>query len=77
MKAYILINTNLGEVNEVLVELRKMEEIKNAYSTTGPYDIIALMESGDLVSLGNIIVQKVQKVEGVSGTLTCVVVESV
>lgn len=76
MRAYILINTKLGEVNEVLVELRKMEEIKNAYSTTGPYDIIALMESEDLVSLGNIIVQKVQKVEGVSSTLTCVVVES-
>ena len=76
MKAYILINTKLGEVNEVLVELRKMEEIKNAYSTTGPYDIIALMESEDLVSLGNIIVQKVQKVEGVSSTLTCVVAES-
>jgi len=76
VRAYILINTKLGEVNEVLVELRKMEEIKNAYSTTGPYDIIALMESEDLVSLGNIIVQKVQKVEGVSSTLTCVVVES-
>ena len=75
MKAYILINAGLGVVSDVLANLRKMVEIKNANSIVGPYDIIALIESDDLSTLGNVIVQKIQKVPGVSKTLTCMIVE--
>ncbi|GAH81762.1 unnamed protein product, partial [marine sediment metagenome] len=59
MKAYILINAGLGVVSDVLDDLRKINEIKSANSTAGPYDIIAFMESSDLSSLGDTIVQKI------------------
>jgi len=75
MKAYILINAGLGVVSDVLDNLRKINEIKSANSTAGPYDIIAFMESSDLSSLGDTIVQKIQKVPGVSKTLTCIIIE--
>lgn len=75
MKAYILINAGLGVVNDVLGNLRKINEIKSANSTAGPYDIIAFVESDDLSGLGNTIVQKIQKVPGVSKTLTCIIIE--
>lgn len=75
MKAYILINAGLGVVSDVLDDLRKINEIKSANSTAGPYDIIAFMESNDLSSLGDTIVQKIQKVPGVSKTLTCIIIE--
>jgi len=75
MKAYILINTGLGVVSDVLDDLRKINEIKSSNSTAGPYDIIAFVESGDLSGLGNIIVQKIQKISGVSKTLTCIIIE--
>ncbi|GAG63395.1 hypothetical protein ES705_01334 [subsurface metagenome] len=75
MKAYILINAGLGVVSDVLDDLRKINEIKSANSTAGPYDIIAFMESSDLSSLGDTIVQKIQKVPGVSKTLTCIIIE--
>ncbi len=75
MKAYILINAGLGIVSDVLDDLRKIDEIKSANSTAGPYDIIAFMESSDLSSLGDTIVQKIQKVPGVSKTLTCIIIE--
>lgn len=75
MKAYILINAGLGVVSDVLDDLRKINEIKSANSTAGPYDIIAFMESSNLSSLGDTIVQKIQKVPGVSKTLTCIIIE--
>lgn len=75
MKAYILINAGLGVVSDVLDNLRKINEIKSANSTAGPYDIIAFMESSDLSSLGDTIVQKIQKIPGVSKTLTCIIIE--
>ncbi len=75
MKAYILINAGLGVVSDVLDDLRKINEIKSANLTAGPYDIIAFMESSDLSSLGDTIVQKIQKVPGVSKTLTCIIIE--
>jgi len=75
MKAYILINAGLGIVSDVLDDLRKIDEIKSANSTIGPYDIIALIESSNLSGLGNTIVQKIQKVPGVSKTLTCMIIE--
>jgi len=75
MKAYILITAGLGVVSDVLDDLRKINEIKSANSTAGPYDIIAFMESSDLSSLGDTIVQKIQKVPGVSKTLTCIIIE--
>ena len=75
MKAYILISVGLGVVNDVLDNLRKINEIKSAHSTVGPYDIIAFIESSDLPGLGDIIVQKIQKISGVSKTLTCMIIE--
>ncbi len=75
MQAYILINTNIGVVDTALAEIKKIEEVKDAYSITGPYDIIAFVESENLSSLGSAVVQKVQKVEGISKTLTCIIVE--
>jgi len=75
VSAYILINTEIGKVDEALTGLKEIEEVKSAYSITGPYDIIAFVESEDLVSLGSMVVQKVQKVEGISKTLTCLIVK--
>lgn len=72
MQAYILITTDAGKVMDVLGSIREIEGVKSAHATIGPYDIISFVEfenPGDLTSL---IVEKIQKVGGVSRTLTCI-----
>ena len=72
MQAYILITTDAGKVMGVLAEIRTIEGVKSAHATIGPYDIIAFVEFENPSDLANLIVDKIQKVGGVSRTLTCI-----
>jgi len=72
MQAYILITTDAGKVMSALAEIRTIEGVKNAHATIGPYDIIAFVEFEDPSDLTSLIVDKIQKVGGVSRTLTCI-----
>ena len=72
MQAYILITIDAGKVMSALAEIKTIEGVKSAHATIGPYDIIAFVgfeTPGDLTSL---VVDKIQKVDGVSRTLTCI-----
>jgi len=72
MFAYILITTDTGKVMDVLVSIKTIEGVKSAYSTIGPYDIIAFVEFENPADLTSLIVDKIQKIEGISRTLTCI-----
>ena len=76
MQAYVLITTDAGKVMSALAEIRAIEGVKNAHATIGPYDIIAFVEFGNPGDLTGLIVDKIQKAEGVSRTLTCIAVSS-
>ena len=75
MKAYILIKIRPGEVKQVVKQLRKIDMVKNAEMTLGPYDAIAIVESGDLGKLGSLIASEIQPIPGVEQTLTCLAIE--
>ncbi len=72
MQAYILITTDAGKVMGALAEIRVIEGVKSAHATIGPYDIIAFVEFDKPNDLTSLIVDKIQKVGGVSRTLTCI-----
>jgi len=72
MFAYILITTDTGKVMDVLVSIKTIEGVKSAHSTIGPYDIIAFVEFENPADLTSLIVDKIQKIEGISRTLTCI-----
>jgi DNA-binding Lrp family transcriptional regulator len=42
---------------------------------SGPYDVIARASAADMDALGQLVVAKVQAVEGIIRTLTCPIVE--
>jgi DNA-binding Lrp family transcriptional regulator len=60
---------------DVLTAIRAIEGVKTAHATIGPYDIIAFVEFADPASLTSLIVNKIQKIEGISRTLTCITSE--
>ncbi len=49
--------------------------ILSADTATGPFDVIALVESEDLDRLGQAVTEGIQRIQGVERTTTCLVVE--
>jgi DNA-binding Lrp family transcriptional regulator len=75
MKAYILIKIRTGEVKEVVQQLRKLDSVKSAEMTFGPYDAIAVVESENVSQLGTLLATMIQPIPGIEQTLTCLAVD--
>ena len=71
-RAYILIETRVGQARNVLTALRAMENVAESDIITGTYDLIALAEADDMVALVDLVTAQVQNIEGVERTITCV-----
>lgn len=78
MRAYVLIESVVGKANAVAVGVTKLKfddaNVVSVDAVTGPFDVIALLESDDLDKLGRAITDGIQQVEGVQRTTTCLVV---
>jgi DNA-binding Lrp family transcriptional regulator len=73
-RAYVLVETAVGKTKAVVTSLKKMEGIKSVDTVTGPYDVIAIVEAPTLNDVGDIITSKIHAVDGISRTVTCLVV---
>lgn len=72
-KAYLLIETNIGEILSLQNAIAKINGVKTVNTVTGPYDMIALLEAESADQIGQVILNKIRKLPGVSRTLTCIV----
>jgi DNA-binding Lrp family transcriptional regulator len=72
--AYILIQNEVGSSSDVARDVVLIEGVTSAEVVTGPYDVIALAEAGNIDELGRLVVGRVQAIEGVTRTLTCPVI---
>jgi len=68
ISAYVFIECTAGAARDVAKEATKIQGVKRANATTGPYDVIALVEAPDINILGDFIVTKIQ---GNSRDLRC------
>ena len=75
ISAYVFIECRAGAAREVAQEVSKIKGVVRANATTGPYDVIALVEATDMNVLGDFIVTKIQSLSGVLRTQTNVVVD--
>ncbi|MEU4115786.1 Lrp/AsnC ligand binding domain-containing protein [Kitasatospora sp. NPDC028055] len=74
VQAYILIQTEVGKATAVAETIARIPGVLTAEDVTGPYDVIVKAEAETVDDLGRMVVAKVQKVEGITRTLTCPVV---
>ncbi|MGH9212977.1 MAG: Lrp/AsnC family transcriptional regulator [Acidimicrobiales bacterium] len=72
--AYILIQTEVGKAAQVATEVGDIEGVVSAEDVTGPYDVIARAAANSVDELGQMVVSRVQMIEGITRTLTCPVV---
>ena len=75
VKAFILIEAEVGKGHEVVAALKEIEGVTAADLVTGPYDVIAIVEGQRLDEIGNIVTGKIQPVPGVSRIVSCLVRE--
>ena len=73
-RAYILIETAVGKTREVAGTLREVHGIQSVDVVTGPFDIIAVVDSPDINTMGSLVTERIHSVSGVARTVTCVAV---
>jgi len=74
VQAYILIQTEVGKAASVAEAVGAVAGVTSAEDVTGPYDVIARVESHTVDELGKLVIAKIQDVPGITRTLTCTVV---
>ncbi len=74
VQAYILIQSEIGSSEKVVLATRAVPGVLESFEVTGPYDVIVRCEAGSVDDLGKFIVGAIQKVPGITRTLTCPVV---
>ncbi|HIC95188.1 TPA: Lrp/AsnC family transcriptional regulator [Candidatus Bipolaricaulota bacterium] len=74
VKAYVLATVEAGVGVDVVKTLSAIEGVESAHNVTGPYDVIAFVEVADAEALGELVITRIQTVEGIVETLTCVVI---
>ena len=73
--AIVLINAEVGSEDELLRELRKLDNVSETYAVYGVYDILAKVEAQTMEELKEVITSKVRKLKNLRSSLTMMVVE--
>lgn len=72
--AYVLIQTDVGKAADVAAQVATVAGVVSAEDVTGPYDVIARAEAASVNDLGRMVVNDIQRIEGITRTVTCPVV---
>lgn len=73
--AFILVTVAHGTARKVYDKLAKIPGVVQVNAISGPYDIITIVQGSDFNSIGNLVINKIQPIEGIERTLTCNVIE--
>jgi len=74
VSAYILIQTEVAKAATVARSVQAIAGVVSAEGVTGPYDVIAQAEAATMDELGQMVVGRIQGIEGIIRTVTCPVV---
>ncbi len=74
VEAYILIQATTGASQQVASQLTRVSGVVKAHAVMGPYDVIAFVRVANADEMGDLIVDQMHSLPGISRTLTCSVV---
>ncbi len=72
MKAYVLINTELGQEAAVVKDLSQVPGITSIYSLYGIYDVIVVVEAESMEKVKEIVFNNIRRLESVKTTITLI-----
>jgi len=73
--AYVLISSDVGSEENIIKEIRALDNVKEVEGSYGVYDIIVKVESNSMEALKNTITSKIRKMPQVHSTVTLMVIE--
>ena len=68
--AFVLIKVQPGKVPSVAQKLYNINEVREIFMITGPFDVLAIIETDDYERLGDILAEEIQKIQGIEETQT-------
>jgi DNA-binding Lrp family transcriptional regulator len=71
--AFVLIKMDPAHRRDILYKLTRIKEITERYAIASDYDILVKVETRDLDLLGEVVVEKIRKIQGISDTETLTV----
>ncbi|MCK4177961.1 Lrp/AsnC family transcriptional regulator [Aciditerrimonas ferrireducens] len=74
VSAYVLIQTEVGRAASVASEVGRLPGVVSAEDVTGPYDVVVRVEADTVDDLGTMVVSQIQRIQGITRTITCPVV---
>ncbi len=74
VSAYILIQAEVGVALDVATSAKNLNGVVFVDAITGPYDVLVKVEAQTMDELGKSVVSDVQKIPGITRTLTCPIV---
>ncbi|UCE15155.1 MAG: Lrp/AsnC family transcriptional regulator [Candidatus Heimdallarchaeota archaeon] len=72
--AFVMINAEIGEEEEVLQFLRNEIGVDEAFVVYGVYDLIAKVSADSMKDLKDLVINQIRQANGVRSTLTMVIV---
>jgi len=72
LKAYVLINTELGRESEVTEALRGVKEITATHTVYGIHDIIVEVEAETMDEVKEVVFNQIRRLDHVKSTITLI-----
>jgi DNA-binding Lrp family transcriptional regulator len=72
IKAYVLIVTSPGATRRVALQLKSIDHVIEVHEVMGPYDIVAVIEAGQLTDIPPILAERIRTLEGIQSTTSLV-----
>jgi DNA-binding Lrp family transcriptional regulator len=71
---YLLVETEVGKLEEVMRRLRAVAGVVEVEAVTGPFDLIVKLQAEHINAALDVVVHKIRKIPGIKGTETLVTV---
>jgi len=73
-EAFVFITSEIGQEDQVIIDLQAIPEVKESYVVYGVYDVIAKVEADSLHRLKDVVGLRIRQLDTIRTTLTMIVV---
>ena len=73
-EAFVLISSEVGQEDQVIIDLQAIPEVKESYVVYGVYDVIARVEAESMQHLKDVVGLRIRQLDTVRTTLTMIIV---
>ena len=77
VSAYIMMKMQVGMDDQVITEIKKLEQVKEADATYGSYDLVIKVGFKTIEDLDQFLFEKVRRIKGITETSSMIVAKQV